>query len=257
MNKLRYWDWAGKRLGRRPAPGDSFGNSARYGEGAYTAGLKVSMLAFRIALVCALTMGTGLAQGENGALGLFESSSDVGTVKIPGSASFHAASGRYTVTGAGENMWFAADAFHFVWKKLSGDFRIAADIAFVGEGKNAHRKGVLMVRQSLDADAAYADIAIHGDGLTSMQFRGGKGTNTQELQFGRPAPARVELVRQGNLVFVRIDGEEMRAGMRPIRMENFLRGEVYVGLGVCSHEADVAETVVFSNVVLEHAAPSQ
>lgn len=214
-------------------------------------------LILRLAIICALAAGIGFAQNQEGALGIFESGSDVGAVRIPGAADFDPASGRYTVTGSGENMWFAADAFHFVWKKLSGDFRIAADIAFVGEGKNAHRKGVLMVRQSLDADAAYADIAIHGDGLTSMQFRGGKGTNTQELQFGRPAPARVELVRQGNLLFVRIDGEEMRAGDRPIRMENFLRGEVYVGLGVCSHEVDVAETVIFSNVVLENAAPPQ
>ena len=38
----------------------------------------------------------------------------------------------YTITGSGENMWFSADAFQFVWKKVSGDVSLAADIAFPG-----------------------------------------------------------------------------------------------------------------------------
>lgn len=209
----------------------------------------------RIAAVAALLAASAWAQEAAKETGVFDAASDVGAVRIPGSLHFDAARGRYTVTGSGENMWLAADAFHFVWKKISGSFRIAADISFVGEGRNPHRKAVLILRQSLDADAAYVDVAVHGDGLTSMQFRGGKGASTQELQLGRTAPRRAELVREGNLVFVRLDGQDMRLGDRPIRMENFLRGEVYVGLGVCSHEADVTETAIFSSVVLETAPP--
>jgi len=50
-------------------------------------------------------------------------------------------------------MWFSSDAFHFVWKKISGDIAINADIAFIGSGKNEHRKAVVIVRQTLDADS--------------------------------------------------------------------------------------------------------
>ncbi|MDZ7639907.1 MAG: hypothetical protein U5J83_16925 [Bryobacterales bacterium] len=196
------------------------------------------------------------AQSTTPSLGLFEASTDVGTVRVAGASHYDTQSATYRLSGAGENMWLATDAFHFVWKKLSGDFRLAADIAFEGEGKNPHRKAVLMLRQSLDADAAYVDIAIHGDGLTSMQFRGGKGASTQELQFGKPAPGRAELVRQGNRIFVRLDGVEMRLGERSVRMENFLRGEVYAGIGVCSHEIGLAETALFRNVILENAPPT-
>ena len=32
-----------------------------------------------------------------------------------------------------------------------------------------------MIRQGLDADSAYVDVALHGDGLTSLQFRDAKG----------------------------------------------------------------------------------
>lgn len=200
--------------------------------------------------------GHAVAQSDAGAIGVFTASEDVGRVEIPGRAAFDPQSGIYRITGAGENMWFTADAFHFVYRKRSGDLRLAADIEFVGDGKNPHRKAVLMLRQTLDADSPYVDLAVHGDGLTSMQFRGDKGASTQELQFGKPAPRRAEIVREGNLVWVLLDGQPMRLGERAVRMETSLRGEICVGLGVCSHEAAIAETALFRNVVLDARPPA-
>ena len=100
--------------------------------------------------------------------------------------------------GSGENVWGTADAFQFVWTKLEGDVAIEADVAFVGAGKNAHRKAMLMIRQGLEADAAYVDAAVHGDGLTSIQFRAAKGGPTQEVQSNVAGPARVRIERQGD-----------------------------------------------------------
>src|ERR1700686_1700680 len=79
-------------------------------------------------------------------------------------------------------MWSTTDAFHFVWKKVTGDASLAADISFLSKGGNEHRKAVLMVRQSLDADSAYADVALHGNGLTALQYRDEKGAATHEIQ---------------------------------------------------------------------------
>ena len=87
-------------------------------------------------------------------------------------------------------MWLAADAFHFAWKKVSGDVAVAANISFVGVGKNEHRKAVLMIRQSLDADSVYADLALHGSGLTSLQYRDLKGANTHEIE----SPKAIEVM---------------------------------------------------------------
>ena len=61
-------------------------------------------------------------------------------------------------------MWFGMDDFQFAWKQMSGDVAISADIAFVGEKGNNHRKAVLMIRQSLDGDSPAVDIARHGVG---------------------------------------------------------------------------------------------
>ena len=104
-------------------------------------------------------------------------------------------------------MWFAKDAFHFAWKKATGDLSLTADVAFLGAGKDPHRKACLMIRQGLDADAAYVDVAVHGDGLTSLQFREAKGAATHEVQANVAAPARVRLEKRGKYALLYLAAE--------------------------------------------------
>ena len=99
-------------------------------------------------------------------VGIFESHSDVGTVLHSGSVEYDAAKKTYTISGSGENMWSTADAFQFVWKKMAGDISLIADISFLTKTGNEHKKAVLMLRQSLDGDSVYADVALHASGLT-------------------------------------------------------------------------------------------
>jgi Tol biopolymer transport system component len=190
------------------------------------------------------------------ALGLFEKNADVGTVLHPGAAKYDPAAKTYTVSGSGENMWFAKDAFQFVWTKADGDLALAADIRFVGDGKDPHRKACLMVRQGLETDAAYVDVAVHGDGLTSLQFRDAKGANTHEVQANVKAPTRVQLVRKGKyvLLYTAPKGGELAFSGCAVRCG--FDGPVYVGLGVCAHNKDVTETAVFSNVELATKLPA-
>jgi len=125
-----------------------------------------------------LPFAAGTAGAATQQLGIFENHQDVGTVLHPGSAQFDAAKGTYTIAGSGENMWFGIDDFHYAWKKVSGDVALTADIAFAGTGGNPHRKAVLMIRQTLDGPSASVDVAVHGSGLTSLQFREITGANT-------------------------------------------------------------------------------
>ena len=115
-----------------------------------------------LVLVCSivLTCSHAWAQAAEGRIGIFEDHSDVGTVLHPGSVDYDRAKQAYTISGSGENMWFAADAFQFVWKKMSGDVTLTADISFLTKTGNEHKKAALMLRQSLDADSVYADIAL-------------------------------------------------------------------------------------------------
>ena len=107
-----------------------------------------------------------------GPLGVFEDTKDIGTVLHPGATDYRGmtdAAHNYTLTASGENIWGTTDAFRFAYKKESGDVDLTADISFVGAGTNPHRKAVLMIRQSLDANSPYVDAALHGSGLLSLQ----------------------------------------------------------------------------------------
>ena len=116
-------------------------------------------------------MNTKSVFGDSTNLGIFSNQADIGKVGIAGSASFDPAKGEYLIAGGGENMWFINDAFHFVWKKMSGDFTLTADVKFVGTNGNPHRKACVLVRQTLEPGSVYADVAVHGSGLTALQYR--------------------------------------------------------------------------------------
>src|SRR5512133_4335221 len=101
----------------------------------------------------------------------FESQSDVGSVHFPGSCDYDPGSQVYTIASAGANVWGDHDDFHFVWKRMSGNFIVTMRAEFVGAGVNPHRKLGWMARASLQADSPEVCTGIHGDGLVSLQFR--------------------------------------------------------------------------------------
>ncbi len=187
-------------------------------------------------------------------IGSFEGHADVGAVLHAGAAAFDPATRTYTVSGSGENVWGAADAFQFAWTKVEGDVAIEADIAFVGTGTNPHRKAMLMIRQGLEADAAYVDAAVHGDGLTSIQFRADKAGQTQEVQSNLAGPARVRIERQGDYarLYVAEAGQPLRFSGGAARVA--FSGPLYVGIGVCSHDKDEVVKATFRNVVVQPLA---
>ena len=205
------------------------------------------LFAFLFLVACCLPLPM---MAQDTAVGIFGGHSDVGSVLHAGTATYDAAKKVYTVTGSGENIWAATDAFHFVWKKVRGDFALTADVAILTAGGNPHRKAVLMVRQSLDADSAYADIALHGEGLTSIQFRDEKGAATHEVQASFKSPKRMRLVKRGDYVYMTLAraGEPLQvaAGTPRIHFE----GEYYIGIGVCAHDKDATTEAAFSKVEL-------
>jgi dipeptidyl aminopeptidase/acylaminoacyl peptidase len=148
-------------------------------------------------------------------------------------------------------MWETTDAFHYVYKRVSGDLSLAADISILGTGGNAHRKGVLVIRQTLDADSPYADAALHGDGLTSLQYREVKGGPTREIQSNVKGPSRLQIEKRGDYVWMSIAkaGEPLQSAGGSFRIK--LNSPFYIGLGVCAHDNNVIEKAVFSNVEIK------
>jgi TolB protein len=195
------------------------------------------------------------ASPANPSLGMFEASGDVGTVLHPGSVDYDASTSTYALTGSGENIWFKADAFEFVWKKMSGDLTLTADISFPTTTGNPHKKAVLMLRQSLDADSIHADVAVHGNGMTALQFRDEKGGLTREIQSNLSAPRRLRIARRGDYVYMALAAAEGEPEVAGGWLRVPLQGTFYVGIGLSSHDKDVTEKASFSKVELTAAVP--
>jgi TolB protein len=202
-----------------------------------------------------LTTVRATAQERAGSLGVFDSQSDVGSVVPPGTASYDPRSATYTVSSAGANTWYRVDGCHLLWKKMSGDLSLTADISFPAvsytHDPSPHRKGILMVRQSLDAGAAYVSASQHGDGMTALQYRRGRGANTQDIELNIDPPRTVRLVKRGDTftMFLSNAGEPLHQVGATVTLH--LDGPFYVGLAVTSHDVETTDRVAFANVRLE------
>jgi hypothetical protein len=196
------------------------------------------------------------AQGRPGSLGLFTHAADVGQPAIAGSTTFDAARGEYRMTGTGANIWAKDDQFQFAWREVTGDFTMTSTLRFLGEG-NEHRKAGIMVRQSLDHDAAYADVVLHGVGMPSLQWRPrrGENTNTFDLPVEAPGTFTLKMVRAGVKTYL-YAAREGAAPKEIAHTEVSLDGPVLVGLFVCAHDPAAAETVIFSNVSFQAGTPA-
>jgi hypothetical protein len=201
---------------------------------------------------------TAHAQVSAGSLGIFGDQTDIGSVTPPGLAAYDPAQKTYTLRAAGANIWATSDAFHFVWKKISGDVELTADVTFseASARSSPHRKAVLMFRQSLDSDAVYADAAQHGVGLTGLQYRVASGETTQDIELSTNAPRRLRIEKRGDTItmFASEGGGPLRPVGASIKVA--LGGSFYAGIGLCSHDADVVESAVFSHVELKTLPPA-
>jgi hypothetical protein len=203
-------------------------------------------------------------------IGIFEGQSDIGSAVVPGSASYDASTKQYTINSAGYNVWYTRDEFRYLWKKMSGDVSLAADIAFPDPNGYGDRKAVLIIRQSLDDDSKEVLVALHGAGMIQLAQRPETDVRVKDMEFriggrGRPGGTspdslvtvnaqRIGIEKHGDsfTLFVSLEGEPMHQFGPPITLH--IDGPFYVGIGFCSHLPDKSDTAVLSNVVLENSA---
>jgi hypothetical protein len=206
----------------------------------------------------------------NTPIGMFQGQSDVGSAVVPGSASYDAKTGQYTIHSAGYNVWYTRDEFRYLWKKMSGDVSLAADIAFPDPNGYGDRKAVLVIRQSLDDDSKEVLVALHGAGMIQLAQRPEKDVRVKDTEYriggrGRIAginpdhlsevmAKRIGIEKRGDAfaLFVSVEGEPMHQFGPPITLH--LDPPFYVGIGFCSHLPDKSDTAVLSNVVLKNSA---
>ena len=183
-------------------------------------------------------------------LGVFEAHTDVGRTVRPGTVTYDPRNEHYLIAGAGQNMWGDRDDFHFVWRRLSGNFILSTRVHFIGRGVEAHRKIGWTIRPTLDPHSPHVTAAVHGDGLASLQFRRTAGATTEEIKSADSLPnpdAVIQLERRDGAYIMSV--AQFGDTLVSTQVSDVsLPDTVYVGLFVCSHNQSVAERGEFSNV---------
>lgn len=209
--------------------------------------MKNKILRLLIGVFLTISLFSINAIAQTNSLGIFDDQSDVGPVKHKGNGTYDSALQQYHLEGSGTNIWGTHDEFHFVWKKMKGDFILRTNAEFIGKGVEDHRKIGLMVRSSLDTNSKHINAVVHGDGLTSLQFRRTVSGVTEEMKSTLTHADVIQLERKGNTYIMSVahKGETFVTE----KLDDLdLGDDVYVGLFICSHNPDVSEKAVFNNV---------
>ena len=196
-------------------------------------------------------------------VGIFTAQTDVGAALVPGSSSYDPATKDYTIVSAGYNIWYTRDEFRYLWKKMSGDVSLAADVSFPDTAGYSDRKAIVIIRQSLNDDSKEAMVALHGGGLMHLAWRPDTGQEIKEMkvdmktltgQAGIVHAKRIGIEKHGDdfTLYVSVNGEPMHPYGNPIHLH--LDGPFYVGIGFCSHQPAEVGTGLLSDVVLKNKA---
>lgn len=190
-------------------------------------------------------------------LGIFDDHADIGNPKLAGSASYDEATQTYSIAGSGSNIWFNRDEFHFLYKKIKGDFILTADFEFTGDtaASVGHRKIGWMIRESTDEGAASYNACKHIDGLTLLQWRPYRGMYMrdpeEEIFFSKRGGQTIQLERIGKMITMRIahPGEPLQdVGSAE---EAGLKDDVLVGVYICAHDSNTVAHAKIWNVRID------
>jgi len=178
-----------------------------------------------------------------------------------GSVSLDEASGTYTITGSGADIWGSSDQFHYGYVQITGDATIVARVVDNGTGSNNWAKGGVMIRETLDADSKHMIMALTGSEGGGIAFQGrpvtGERSNSFHGDITAAPPHWVKLTREGNTItaYHSADGVTWElftctspdgAQTNPIDVE--MADPVLIGLFVTSHAAGEKRTFTFDNV---------
>ncbi len=179
------------------------------------------------------------------------SSQDVGNPALAGQATY--ASGTFSVSGAGVDIWSSSDQFRFVYQTLTGDGEIVARVASL-QNTDAWAKAAVMIREDLAGNSPNAVAQVTaGNGMTFQSRVTRGGTSTSINGFPGTAPQWIRLVRSGHTFtgYYSANGTTWTTmGSATVAMT----AQVYAGLAVTSHIPSLSSSATFTDVALTGSA---
>jgi hypothetical protein len=174
-----------------------------------------------------------------------------GDPSIPGSLT---QSNAYVVTGGGDDIWNASDAFHYDYVAVQGDFVFQARIVSLDEANSWSKSGV-MVRDSLASNSAQAFMMINATGLSGLQWRSTTGNSSSWTQGPQEwFPYWVQISRSGQVVTGSISPDGVNWTLVDTETPT-IGSSAYVGLAVTAHDNSTTATAVFDHVGFQSVTP--
>jgi regulation of enolase protein 1 (concanavalin A-like superfamily) len=176
---------------------------------------------------------------------------DIGNPALAGSASQSGSA--FTIDAGGADIWDSSDQFHFVYQAVSGDVDIRARVDSI-TAAHAWSKAGVMIRESLNANAAHGMVVASAGKGIAFQRRSSAGSWSEHTAGPSAAPPRwVRLVRAGTRLtaYTSTDG----ASWTTIGSDTITLGSTaYVGIAVTSHNEGARTTARLSNVAVTEAS---
>lgn len=204
---------------------------------------------------------TAIPPKSNG-YGAFTTSEDViNTESLAGDGGFDPNTGSYVIVGTGDDIGGSADDFHFIYREVSGNVSLKADVQlYVGEGHTEWAKAGLMVRDELDTSSSYGMSIIRSWGRDfAMQYResyaattaGNDALNIPGGTVEGQQNGTIEITREGTkLGFYYYDAATGKRVETLVQDIVEMSDPILVGLAVTSYSAGNSSTGVFKNVLL-------
>jgi regulation of enolase protein 1 (concanavalin A-like superfamily) len=180
------------------------------------------------------------------------SSSDVGTAKAPGTASY--SSGSFLASSAGAGFASTSDAFRFVYSRTKGDAKLSARVV-VSEGKAGHQAGIVL-RSGLEAGATEVALVADNTGVI-LARRVGSGLSAAKTKVASTvAPVFLQLDQRGAIITASYstDGSTWKsAGGAAVTFG----AEVYAGLAVAAGTGGGTGGAAFDRLSLVSVAANE
>lgn len=168
---------------------------------------------------------------------------DIGGGTIAGSNT--SAGTTLTIQGAGHDIWGQADGFRFVYRALTGDGTVEAQVVSLS-ATNPWAKAGVMIRESLESDARNVFLCLTaGNGIVAQNRRDTAGTTDLVSGAWIAAPYWVRLVRSGSRI-VAYTSPDATTWTEVAAFEVSLGATAYFGFAVTSHEPSQIATAAFA-----------
>ncbi len=158
----------------------------------------------------------------------------------------------FTVSSEGSDIWNNTDQFRFVYRQLGGNGSITVKVDSLTRS-DAWSKAGVMIRETLEANAKNAAVAVTPDNSCAFQWRPNVGAASANT--GWPtgtaavkAPYWVRITRTGNNFKAESSADGKTWTALGTEQNITMAANAYIGLCVTSHSTGNYSTAEFSNV---------